>query len=111
MFGNHDYRKMVLKDRWDKIGKALERGDACTASLIAAACGCQASDGSFNTLIALLRHSDHGVRVAALRSLAKVGGNNAAANISWLRDHTPPDDTELLGAIHDALAGIREHNA
>lgn len=100
--------KLVQQKKWDKIKKNYLDADEETKANLAEACALSVSDDSSNILMALLNAPEQSVKIAALKSLEKVGNDHCVSRIQQMIDTIPPEQTELKAQIlktRDALRG------
>ena len=108
MFGNSTNQMvhLVQKHQWDKVGKKLQGADVPTKIAIVSACGDSSDEEAPTALINLLRDSDDGVKLEAVKSLGKVGHDNAKTQLQWLSDNSAGEKKEIKEAIGQAISKI-----
>ena len=104
-------KKMAEKKQWEKLMKKLSKNDPKISSIVAEACGTVNDDGSYNILIQLMKSESREIKLAAIRGLGELGRDTARTHISWLKQHTPEEDTEIHEAIMNAMTKIRHSKA
>lgn len=100
--------KLVQQKKWDKIKKNYLDADEETKTHLAEACAVSVSDDSSNILMALLNSPEKSVKIAALKSLEKVGNDHCVSRIQQMIDTIPTEQTDLKEQIiktRDALRG------
>ena len=71
------------------------------------ACALVVSDDSSNVLIALLDSPEESVKMAALKSLEKIGNDHCVTTIQQLAETVSPSQTALKEQISKTLAALR----
>lgn len=99
--------KLVQQGNWDKIKKNYLNADAETKVMLADACSKSVSDDSSNVLMALLDSPEENVKMASLKSLAKVGNDHCVTRIQQMIDTVSPNQTELREQISKTLGALR----
>ena len=100
-------QQLVQKGKWDKIKKSYLNSDSETKVHLAEACASAVGDDSSNVLMALLDSPEDEVKVAALKSLAKVGNDHCVSRIQQMIASVPADKTALRGEIQNTLQALR----
>lgn len=108
MFGNGENQivHMVQKHQWDKVEKKLQNADAKTKAAFACACGESSDEEAVTHLINLLQDSDDNVLLQTVKSLGKVGHDNAKTHLQWLANNLPKEKREIQKEIGEAVANI-----
>ena len=74
---------------------------------IAEACGTKVCDETSNLLIDFLKDSSDAVKMAAVRSLEKVGNDHAVMQLQWMMENLKPEQTELHDAAQRTVEALR----
>ena len=98
--------KLVKKQRWGKIGKMLEKGDAETRLAVASELGNASDENALNYLISLLKDPDERVQVQAVKSIGTRGEERAKAFLQNMISTLPSEKVELHDAIRDSISKI-----
>lgn len=108
MFGNktNKMRHMVDRHEWDKLLKKYGTLTAEEKVQLAEACGTSDADESGNMLITLVKENDKQIQLAAIKSLAAVGGQNAKTTLQWLMGRLTDDKADLKAPMLDAVEKI-----
>lgn len=99
--------KLVQQKKWDKIKKSYADADEETKINLAKACAQSVSDDSSNVLMTLLDSSETTVKIAALKSLAKVGNDHCVTRIQQMLTSVSPDQAGLKEQIQETLNALR----
>lgn len=99
--------KLIQRGKWDKIKKSYLNSDAETKVHLAEACAVSVSDDSSNVLMTLLDSSEDEVKIAALKSLAKVGNDHCVSRIQQMIAAVPADKAALREEIQATLQVLR----
>lgn len=99
--------KLVQARKWDKIKKSYLNSDAETKAHLAEACATSVSDDSSNVLMALLDSPEDDVKLAALKSLEKVGNDHVVSRIQQMMVTVPADKTALRNQVQATLQALR----
>ena len=98
--------KLVEKKHWAKLQKYLN-GNEETKIALAKACSKADADETINMLVTLLHDPSETVQLEAVHSLRIVGNDHATTQLQWLLNQLSADKTELISAIHEAIANVR----
>lgn len=99
--------KIIEKKHWAKLEKYETSHDEQIRVELAEACGKSSTDECVNTLITLLHDPAESVQLAAVKSLGLIGNDHATAQLQWLLAQQSADKTELIDAIHHAIANVK----
>lgn len=108
MFGNKTdkMRHMVDKNEWDKLLKKYGTLTTEEKIQLAEACGTTDADDACNMLITLVKESDKQIQLAAVKSLAIVGSQNAKTTLLWLIGNLTEDKADLKAPMLAAVEKI-----
>ena len=109
MFGSNgnQMEHMVTKRQWEKINKKLPGANAEAKISLASACSSSTDGEALQVLFNLLKDSDAGVQLQAVKSLGVIGDSSVKPHLQWLMANAG-DNKELKDAIGEAMSAINK---
>lgn len=109
MFGNKEKKieSLIKKGNWDVLMKKFLHADTSTKVMLAKGCANSKDPGVNSLLTSLIRDTDYNVRLEAVKAIAVTGKEHEVAQLQWLLDNTPENETEMISAIHTAISNSK----
>jgi HEAT repeat protein len=108
MFGNNlsKVEKLIEKKNDAELAKLTDSKDSAVRLAAIAGLGKVSGEDSYNTLVALLRNPDPGIRVAVANAMAELGDPKLRTHIEHLLKNET--DAKAVAALHAALGKIKD---
>jgi HEAT repeat protein len=100
--------RLIKWNRWAKLSKMLQKGDAETRIAIAAEFAGSNDDHAYNNLILLLKDSDDKVVEQAIKSLGELGHERAKVHLQNMLSNLPEEKKALADVIKESIAQINK---
>lgn len=106
MFGKPNAQNLIKHKKWDKLRHLAEKADTATAMDIAAQCGKNPCDETYNILVNMLENPEKQVVKAAIVALGESGVTTGATHIRRIMTKYQ-DDKAMQDVIHTSLRALK----
>ncbi|NLX78201.1 MAG: HEAT repeat domain-containing protein [Clostridiaceae bacterium] len=109
MFGSKESKiaRLIKRGKWDAISRKYLNSDTETKIILARECAKSKNPGVNSILSTLTRDSDSNVQLEAVKALQVTGKEHEVAQLQWLLNQVPEDNSEMIKAIELAIDSCR----